>query len=73
MKTVIFSDHAEKRRKQRGFTNIEVECVIKSPFHKKKRFDGRTEIIGNIKNRRIKVIYEEEKNYLNIISLMVVL
>jgi len=73
MKKIVFCNHAEKRRKQRGFTNIEIECIIKRPYFKKKRLDGRTEVIGNIKNREIKVVYKEEKNYLNIISVMVVI
>lgn len=70
MKRVIFSDHAEKRRRQRGFTSIEIEFVIERPQYKKKRLDGRIEVFGVVKSRQIKVIYEEKESYLKIVSIM---
>ena len=70
MKKIIFLNHAEERRRQRGFTSIEIQFVIERPKIKRKRSDGRIEVIGNIRNRTIKIIYEEEENYINIVSLI---
>lgn len=70
MKEIIFLDHAEKRRRQRGLTTIEIQFVIERPEIRRKRSDGRTEIIGNIRNRKIKIVYEEEENYINIVSVI---
>ena len=70
MKEIIYIDHAEKRRKQRGFTTLEIELALKSPEITKRRNDSRIEIIAKVRTRRIKVIYEEEENYLKIVSIM---
>ncbi|MBI2109544.1 DUF4258 domain-containing protein [Candidatus Woesearchaeota archaeon] len=67
---ITYSDHAEKRRKQRGFTNTEIELVLENPDYKKKRIDGKLEVFGRIRNRNIKVIYVEKENYIRIVSVM---
>ena len=70
MKTIIFIPHAEKRRRQRGYTTEEVAAIITWPTKKKVRDDGRIEIQGIYHNRNITVIYEEEKNYLRVITVI---
>ena len=70
MKEIIYIDHAEKRRKQRGFTTLEIELALKSPEITKRRKDGRIEIAAKVKTRTVKIVYEEEENYLKIVSVM---
>jgi uncharacterized membrane-anchored protein len=70
MKEIKFSDHAEKRRRQRGFTGIEIQYIIERPAYQKKRADGLIEVVGTIRNRTAKVVYTEEENYIKIVSVM---
>ena len=70
MKEIIYIDHAEKRRKQRGFTTLEIELALKTPYITKRRKDGRIEIAAKVKTRTVKIVYEEEENYLKIVSVM---
>lgn len=70
LKPLRFIDHAEKRRRQRGFTSLEIELVIERPQLLRKRTDQRIEVVGVIRNRSVKVIYEEKESYLKIISVM---
>ena len=67
---IILSDHAEKRRGQRGLTDLEIELVIRSPIWEKKRDDGRKEVYGIARNRHIKVLYEEKESYLRIVKVI---
>ena len=70
MKKIIFIDHSEKRRKQRGYSNIEIEFAIERPHYRKNRKDGRVEVIGFINNKKIRIVYEEEESYLKIITII---
>lgn len=70
MKEIIFTNHAERRRKQRGITPIDIAFIIAIHKSKKIRADGKTEIIGVAYARTIKVVYIEEENYLKIITIM---
>ncbi|MBS3151071.1 DUF4258 domain-containing protein [Candidatus Woesearchaeota archaeon] len=67
---VIYSDHAEKRIKQRGIAKWEVEHILEFPFYIKKSFSGRKEAVGKIKGRMIKIKFVEEENYIKIITVM---
>ena len=67
---LIYSDHAKKRMKQRGITELEVEHVLSNPFYIKKSFEGRKEAVGEIKNRTIKIEFIEIENYINIITVI---
>nr|MBI4157088.1 DUF4258 domain-containing protein [Candidatus Woesearchaeota archaeon] len=67
---IEYSDHAEKRIKQRGITKLEVEHILKYPVYIKKSFDGTKEVVGEIKNRTIKVKLAEKKNYIKIITVI---
>ena len=67
---VIYSDHAEKRIKQRGIAKWEVEHILEFPFYIKKSFEGRKEAVGEIKNRTIKIEFIEIENYIKIITIM---
>ena len=70
MKEIVYIDHAESRRKQRGFTTLEIELALERPEVTKRRNDGRIEIMAKVKTRTVKVVYEEEENYLKIVSVM---
>ena len=70
MKEIVYIDHAEARRKQRGFSTLEIELALNHPEIIKRRKDGRIEVIAIVKTRTIKVVYEEEENYLKIVSVI---
>ena len=67
---VIYSDHAKKRMKQRGITELEVMHILKHPMYVKKTFDERKEAYGEIKSRRIKVEFTETESYIRIITVI---
>ena len=67
---IVYSDHAEKRLRQRGITTLEIEHVLKYPTYVKKSYEGRKEAVGEVRNRAIKIAFEEKENYIRIISVM---
>ena len=67
---IKYSDHAEKRIKQRGVTKLEVKHVLEYPFYIKKSFEGRKEAVGEIKGRTIKIKFIEKENYIKIITVI---
>ena len=67
---IVFSDHGEERRRQRGFSDVEVRSIIEIHKSIKNRDDGLIEVIGVVKNRLIKVVYREEESYIKIVSVM---
>ena len=68
---IIYSNHAKKRLKQRGIEEWEIEHAIKFPKYLKKNIDNKKEVVANIKNRTLKIIFSEEENYIKIITLMI--
>ena len=56
--------------KQRGITEIEIEHVLKHPAYIKKSFEGRKEILGEVRNREIKIEFIETESYLRIITVI---
>lgn len=70
MINIIYSDHAKKRLKQRGVTELEVEHILKYPGYIKKSFEGRKTAVGEVNNRQIKVIFIENKNYIKVITVI---
>lgn len=67
---VKYSDHAEKRIRQRGIAKWEIEHVLEFPFYIKKSFAGRKEAAGKIKGRILKIEFVEEENYIKVITVM---
>lgn len=67
---IIYSDHALKRIRQRGITELEVEYVLQYPIYVKKSFEDRIEAAGMIQNRAIKVVYFKTERYLKIITII---
>lgn len=67
---VIYSDHARRRLKERGITELEVEHIMKFPVFIKKSFEGSKEAVGEITGRRIKVVFIEKENYIKIITVI---
>ena len=68
MKQIKFSDHAERRRKQRGMSEHQIIEVIELPEYFKKMPDGRKVAFKLIQNRSITVVYREEENFIRIIT-----
>jgi len=56
--------------KQRNIEDWEIEHILKFPSYVKKTFEGRKEAIGEVKNRKIKVIFIELENYIKIITVI---
>ena len=67
---IIYSNHAEKRMKQRGIEEWEIEHLLKSPSYVKKTFEGRREAIGEIRNRKVKIVFIKEEKYIKIITVI---
>lgn len=70
MKRIILIPHAEKKRRQKGLTDIDLENIIMFPSKKRKRKDDRVEVEGVARNRDIFVVYEERENYLRVITII---
>ncbi|MBS3167710.1 DUF4258 domain-containing protein [Candidatus Woesearchaeota archaeon] len=66
---IAYSEHAKKRMKQRGITELEVEYILMFPRYIKKIRD-RKEVLGNIKNRTIRIIILKKENYISIITVI---
>ena len=67
---IIYSDHAKKRMRQRGITELEIEHILKHPYYIKKSFEGTKEGVGEINNRIIKIKFVEIENYIKIITVI---
>ncbi len=67
---VVYSDHALKRMKQRGITELHVEHVLNYPTYVRKSFEGRKEAVGQVEYRFIKIVFVEIENYLKIITII---
>ena len=67
---IIYSVHAKKRMKQRGIEDWEIEHILKYPSYIKKSFEGRKEAVGEIRNRKIKIIFIELESYIKIITVI---
>ncbi len=68
---IKYSGHAIMRMKQRGITDIIIKHLLKYPtivikVPSRQRFIA----IGKLKERKIKIVYSKEENYLKIISVM---
>jgi len=67
---VVFFDHAKKRIRERGIEDWEIEHLLKHSSYIKKSFDERRIAVGEIKDRKLKIIYTEEESYIKVISVM---
>ncbi len=67
---IVYSDHARKRMKQRGITELQVEHILRYPTYVLKSFEGRKEAVGTLQSRNIKIVFIETENYIKVISVM---
>ncbi len=67
---IKYPKHAKKRMKQRGIEEWEVEHLIKYPSYVKKTFEERKEAIGEIRDRKVKIVFIEMENYIRIITVI---
>ena len=67
---IVYSEHAIKRMKQRGVTDLEIEHILKYPSYIKKSFEGTKEALGEVNNRSIKIKFVKIGNYIKIITIM---
>ncbi len=67
---LIYSEHAKKRMRQRGITELEIEHILAFPVYIRKSFDERKEAVGEVKRRLIKVEFIEVENYIRIITVI---
>jgi len=70
MKKITYSEHARKRMKQRGITELQIEHILNHPTYTKKSFEGRKEAVGDFKGRMIKIKFIEIENYIKIITVI---
>ena len=67
---IVYSDHARKRMKQRGITELEVEHILKYPTYVKKSFEETKEAFGKINKLEVKIEFIQRENYIKIITVM---
>ena len=67
---IIYSCHAQKRIRERGIEEWEIEYLLDHPSYIKKSFDGRKIAVGEIKGRKLKIIYTEKEMYIKVVSVM---
>ena len=67
---IIYSEHAKKRMKQRGISELEIEYILKHPSYVKKSFEDTKEAFGEVNNRLVKVMFIKIENYIKIITIM---
>lgn len=67
---IVYSEHAIKRMKQRGITELEVEHILRYPSYIKKSFEETKEAVGKVNNRLIKIKFIEIENYIKVITVM---
>ncbi|MBS3158020.1 DUF4258 domain-containing protein [Candidatus Woesearchaeota archaeon] len=67
---IIYSDHAKKRMRQRGMTELEIEHILSHAMYIKKSFDGTKEAAGIVKHRAVRIKFIEIENYIKIITVM---
>lgn len=67
---IVYSDHAKKRMKQRGMTDLEIEHVLEHPSYIKKSFEGTKEAFGVVNNRQVKIKFIKIENYIKVITVM---
>ena len=53
--------------KQRGIEEWEIEHLIKFPSFIKRIYD-KVESVGEIRNRKVKIVYRKEQSYIKIIT-----
>ncbi len=56
--------------KQRGIEEWEIEHLLKHPSYIRKSFEGRKEAIGEIRDRKIKIVFVSEEKYIKIITII---
>lgn len=67
---IIYSNHAKKRMNERGIENWEVEHILKYPAYIKKFFNNKKEAVGEIRNRKVKIVFIQQENYIKIITVI---
>ncbi len=67
---IVYSEHARKRMKQRGISELEIEHIIDYPSYTKKSFENTKEAVGEVNNRLIKIKFIEIENYIKVITVM---
>ncbi|MBI3412550.1 MAG: DUF4258 domain-containing protein [Candidatus Aenigmarchaeota archaeon] len=68
MKRIIFSGHANDRRKARGISFAEIEATINYPDYLKTGQTGRKVAVKDVRGRSITVVFAEEESYLIVIT-----
>ena len=67
---IVYSDHAKKRMRQRGIDEWEIEHLLKYPAYTKRGYEGKIEAVGEIRNRKVKIVFIREENYIKIITVI---
>jgi uncharacterized DUF497 family protein len=67
---IFYTEHSKKRMKQRGITHLETEHILQHPIYVRNLINGRCEAVGEVNNRRIKVVFVRKKNFINVITVI---
>lgn len=66
---IIYSEHAQKRMRQRGIIELEIEHILKYPIMVRNSTDNKKVAIGEIRNKVIKVVFIYKENYIKIVTI----
>ncbi|MFH1376816.1 MAG: DUF4258 domain-containing protein [Candidatus Woesearchaeota archaeon] len=67
---IIYSEHANKRLKQRGISLLDVEHVLEFPDYVKKSLKNMFEAYGEVKGRKLKVVFIKKESYIKVITVI---
>lgn len=66
---IMFTEHAEKRLKERGVKKEQVKETIEFPEYTIKRTNNEIEAYKKMAGKMLKVVYLEKEKYIKVITL----
>ena len=67
---IVYSYHAEMRRKQKGLNKLEVEHILQYAPTIRTSFSGKKIAEDFIRNKLVSVVFIRKENYIKIVTIM---
>ncbi|MEM3623337.1 MAG: DUF4258 domain-containing protein [Candidatus Bathyarchaeia archaeon] len=68
--TIIITPHAEQRMKDRRITSVQIGVILQEPKEIIRVKYGRLAAYGNIRNRKLVIIYEKRNENIKVITVL---
>ncbi|MEM3442808.1 MAG: DUF4258 domain-containing protein [Candidatus Bathyarchaeia archaeon] len=68
--TIIITPHAEQRMKDRRMTSVQIGMILQEPKEIIRVKYGRLAAYGNIRNRKLVIIYEKRNENIKVITVL---